>query len=114
LLIYEIRILLRSNKLLINLKIKKMNKGDLINAVAETAGINKTQASSAIDAVFSGIESSLKGGDKAAFVGFGTFSTANKPAREGRNPSTGKTIQIAAKTSVKFKAGKSFVDAVNA
>lgn len=90
-----------------------MNKSDLVSAVAEAAGINKTQAGSAVDAVFSGIEASLKSGDKAAFVGFGTFSTAHKPAREGRNPSTGKTISIAAKTSVKFKAGKSLTDAVN-
>jgi len=90
-----------------------MNKGDLINAVAAAAGITKAQAGSAVDAVFSGIESTLKGGDKAAFVGFGTFSTVNKPAREGRNPATGKTIKIAAKTSVKFKAGKSLSDAVN-
>ncbi len=90
-----------------------MNKGDLVNVVAEAAGITKAQAGSAIDAVFSGIESSLKSGDKAAFVGFGTFSTAHKPAREGRNPSTGKTIKIEAKTSVKFKAGKSLTDAVN-
>lgn len=90
-----------------------MNKGDLINAVAEAAGITKSQAGSAVEAVFGGIESTLKSGDKAAFVGFGTFSTAHKPAREGRNPSTGQTIKIAAKTSVKFKAGKSFTDAVN-
>ncbi len=90
-----------------------MNKGDLISTVADAAGITKAQAGSAIDAVFSGIETSLKGGDKAAFVGFGTFSTAHKPAREGRNPSTGATIKIAAKTSVKFKAGKSLTDAVN-
>ncbi|MBK9255195.1 MAG: HU family DNA-binding protein [Saprospiraceae bacterium] len=90
-----------------------MNKGDLINAVASAAGISKAQAGSAVDAVFSSIEAGLKSGDKAAFVGFGTFSTAHKPAREGRNPSTGKTISIAAKTSVKFKAGKSLVDAVN-
>ncbi len=90
-----------------------MNKGDLINAVAEAAGITKAQAGSAVDAVFGGIEASLKSGDKAAFVGFGTFSTVNKPAREGRNPATGKTIKIAAKTSVKFKAGKSLTDAVN-
>jgi DNA-binding protein HU-beta len=90
-----------------------MNKGDLISAVAEAAGITKAQAGSAVDAVFGGIEASLKSGDKAAFVGFGTFSTVNKPAREGRNPATGKTIKIAAKTSVKFKAGKSLTDAVN-
>ncbi|HRO07488.1 MAG TPA: HU family DNA-binding protein [Saprospiraceae bacterium] len=90
-----------------------MNKTDLVNAVAESAGISKAQAGSAIDAVFGSIEAALKSGDKAAFVGFGTFSTAHKPAREGRNPSTGKTINIAAKTSVKFKAGKSLTDAMN-
>ena len=90
-----------------------MNKTDLINAVAESAGITKAQAGSAVDAVFSSIEATLKSGDRAAFVGFGTFSTAHKPEREGRNPSTGKTIKIAAKTSVKFKAGKSLTDAVN-
>jgi len=90
-----------------------MNKGDLINSVADAAGITKAQAGNAIDAVFNGIEKALKGGDKASFVGFGTFSTSHKPAREGRNPSTGKTIKIAAKTSVKFKAGKSLTDSVN-
>jgi DNA-binding protein HU-beta len=90
-----------------------MNKGELISAVAEAAGITKVQAGTAVDSVFNTIEGSLKAGDKAAFVGFGTFSTAHKPARDGRNPSTGATIRIAAKTSVKFKAGKSLVDAVN-
>jgi DNA-binding protein HU-beta len=90
-----------------------MNKGDLVNAVADAADITKAQAASAVDAVFDGIEKALKAGEKATFVGFGTFSTANKPAREGRNPSTGKTIKIEAKTSVKFKAGKSLSDAVN-
>lgn len=98
---------------LLKINLFKMNKGDLINSVADAAGITRSQAGSAIDAVFSGIESALKSGDKASFVGFGTFSTAHKPAREGRNPSTGKTIKIAAKTSVKFKAGKSLTDSVN-
>lgn len=90
-----------------------MNKGDLVNAVAEATGLTKTQAGNAVDAVFNSIEASLKKGDKASFVGFGTFSTVRKEAREGRNPSTGKTISIPAKTSVKFKAGKSFTDSVN-
>jgi DNA-binding protein HU-beta len=90
-----------------------MNKGNLISAVAEAAGITKAQAGNAVDAVFNAIEATLKSGDKAAFVGFGTFSTSHKPAREGRNPATGKTIKIAAKTSVKFKAGKTLVDALN-
>lgn len=90
-----------------------MNKGDLINVVAEAAGINKAQAGDAVQAVFDGIEKSLKAGDKASFVGFGTFDVSKRPAREGRNPSTGAPIQIAAKTVVKFKAGKGLTDAVN-
>ncbi len=90
-----------------------MNKGDLINTVAESAGITKGQAGDAVNAVFNAIEGTLKSGDKAAFVGFGTFSTSHRAAREGRNPATGKTIQIAAKTTVKFKAGKALTESVN-
>lgn len=90
-----------------------MNKGDLINAVAEAAGITKVQAGDAVTAVFDGIEKTLKAGDKAAFVGFGTFSTSKRPAREGRNPLTGEKIKIAAKTQVKFKPGKGLSDSVN-
>ena len=90
-----------------------MNKGDLIDAVAGAAGITKSQAGDAVNAVFASIEGALAGGDKAAFVGFGTFSTSKRAAREGRNPATGKTIKIAAKTTVKFKAGSTFTDAVN-
>ena len=90
-----------------------MNKGDLINSVASTAGITKAQAGEAVNCVFDSIESSLKGGDKAAFVGFGTFSTTRRKAREGRNPATGQAIRIPAKTMVKFKAGKAFSEAVN-
>jgi DNA-binding protein HU-beta len=90
-----------------------MNKGDLINTVADTAGISKAQATDAVNTVFSSIESSLKNGDKAAFIGFGTFSTSLRKAREGRNPATGQTIKIPAKTQVKFKPGKSLVDNVN-
>lgn len=90
-----------------------MNKGDLINNVAETAGISKGQASDAVNCVFDCIEKSLKKGDKAAFVGFGTFSTSRRAAREGRNPATGATIQIPAKTTVKFKAGKALSESVN-
>lgn len=90
-----------------------MNKGDLINAVADAAGITKAQAGDAVNAVFDSIEGTLKKGDKASFVGFGTFSTAHRAAREGRNPATGATIKIPAKTQVKFKAGKGLVDSVN-
>ena len=90
-----------------------MNKGDLIDAVADKAGITKGQATDAVAAVLDSIESTLKKGDKAAFVGFGTFSTNRRAARDGRNPRTGETIKIAAKTMVKFKAGKALSDAVN-
>ena len=90
-----------------------MNKGDLINKVAEESGITKAQAGDAVATVFSSIENALKAGDKAAFIGFGTFSTSERAAREGRNPLTGATIKIPKKTMIKFKAGKALVDAVN-
>jgi DNA-binding protein HU-beta len=90
-----------------------MNKGDLINTVAEASGISKAQATDAVNTVFSSIESTLKGGDKAAFIGFGTFSTSVRKAREGRNPATGATIKIPAKTQIKFKPGKALADTVN-
>lgn len=90
-----------------------MNKGDLIGAVADKAGISKSQATDAVNAVFDGIESCLKKGDKGSFVGFGTFSTSKRAARDGRNPATGETIRIKAKTLVKFKAGKALTESVN-
>ncbi len=90
-----------------------MNKGDLIDVVAEAIGVSKADAGVAVNAVFSSIEGCLQSGDKAAFVGFGTFSIQHRPARDGRNPATGKTIKIKAKNAVKFKAGKALVDAMN-
>jgi len=90
-----------------------MNKGDLIKVVAESAGITQGQATDAVQSVFDSIEKTLKAKDKAAFVGFGTFSTSERAARDGRNPATGETIKIAAKTVVKFKPGKALADTVN-
>jgi nucleoid DNA-binding protein len=90
-----------------------MNKGDLIKTVADASGITQGQATDAIQSVFDSIEKTLKSGDKASFVGFGTFSTSHRAAREGRNPATGETIKIAAKTVVKFKPGKGLSDSVN-
>ena len=90
-----------------------MNKGDLINKVAESAGISKAQATSAVNSVFNSIQETVKAGDKAAFVGFGTFSMTHREERQGRNPRTGENITIAAKNTVKFKAGKEFSDYVN-
>lgn len=90
-----------------------MNKGNLIDVVADKAGISKAQAGDAVAAVFGAIEDTLVKKDKAAFIGFGTFSTSERAARDGRNPSTGATIKIPAKTMIKFKAGKAFSEAVN-
>ena len=90
-----------------------MNKGDLINFVASKAGINKTQAADAVNAVFEGIEGTLKSGEKAAFVGFGTFNVSRRNERKGKNPATGQEITIPAMNVVKFKPGKALKDSVN-
>ena len=90
-----------------------MNKSDLIDAMAEDAGITKAAAKKALESFLGNIEKSLKGGDRVSLVGFGSWSVSKRAAREGRNPQTGKTIQIAAKNVVKFKAGSELSDAVN-
>lgn len=91
-----------------------MNKGGLIDAVADKAGLTKAQATDAVNAVFSSIQGALQEKDgKAAFLGFGTFSTSHRASREGRNPATGEKINIPAKNLVKFKAGKALTESVN-
>jgi DNA-binding protein HU-beta len=90
-----------------------MNKSDLIAAVANATGTSKADAGSTVDATFDAIANALKSGDSVQLVGFGNFSVADRAAREGRNPSTGETIQIAASKAPKFKAGKGLKDAVN-
>ena len=83
-----------------------MNKTELINAIAENAGLNKTDAKKALDATISAISEALKKGDKIALVGFGTFSVSERPAR------TKEQITIAAKKIAKFKAGAELADAL--
>lgn len=100
-----------TNKFIKN--IKAMNKTELIDAIAEQAGITKEQAKKALTAFLTSVEETLKKGDKVSLIGFGSFSVTEKPAREGRNPQTGKTMQIAAKKVVKFKAGSELAEAVN-
>lgn len=90
-----------------------MNKGDLINKIADSADITKAQATEALNAVLDGIGEALDSGDKVTLVGFGTFSVSRRDARTGRNPQTGETIKIAAKNVVKFKPGKELTDKVN-
>lgn len=82
-----------------------MNKGDLINKIAEGAEIPKTKAGAALDAVLQAITDALKSGDKVSLIGFGTFSVTERAAREGINPSTKQKIQIPAKKVAKFKPG---------
>lgn len=90
-----------------------MNKGDLINKIAENASLTKAQAADALNATIDAVTGALKKGDKVTLVGFGTFSVSKREARTGRNPQTGATIKIAAKSSVKFKSGKELADSVN-
>jgi DNA-binding protein HU-beta len=90
-----------------------MNKGELINLIAEKADITKAQATSALNAFVEAVGNELKADNKVTLVGFGTFSVSKRAAREGRNPQTGETIKIEAKNVVKFKAGKELTDTVN-
>ena len=90
-----------------------MNKTDLINGMAENAGITKAAAKKALESFLGNVESSLKGGNRVSLVGFGSWSVSERSAREGRNPQTGATIKIAAKKVVKFKAGNDLASAVN-
>lgn len=90
-----------------------MNKGDLVGKMADSAGITKAVAEKALAGALEGISGALKSGEKVSIIGFGTFSVSERAAREGRNPSTGKTIQIAAKKVVKFKAGAKLAEDVN-
>ncbi len=90
-----------------------MKKVELVEAVAEAAGLTKADATRAIDATFTVITDALVKGDKVPLVGFGTFSVSKRAAREGRNPKTGATVQIAARNAVSFKAGSALKDAVN-
>lgn len=86
-----------------------MNKTDLTNKIATGAGLSKADAKKALDAAIDAISEALKADDKVTLVGFGTFATSVRPAREGKNPLTGQTIQIAEKKVVKFKAGADLI-----
>jgi DNA-binding protein HU-beta len=87
-------------------KIFFMNKGDLIDKVANDAKLTKTQASAAIDAFLHASMQALKKGDKVTLVGFGTFSVVTRNARKGLNPKTLKPLTIPKRKVVKFKVGK--------
>jgi DNA-binding protein HU-beta len=90
-----------------------MNKGELIESVAASAGLSKADAGRAVDAVVDSIAGALSGGNQVSMVGFGTFTVKHRAARQGRNPRTGETIQIKASNVPGFKAGKALKEAVN-
>ena len=90
-----------------------MNKNDLIAAVAETSDLTRAKASDAVDAVLGAIAAALGRKDEVRLAGFGTFVAAERAATTGRNPRTGEEMQIAASTTVRFKAGKGLKDSVN-
>ena len=90
-----------------------MNKTELIEAIVNGTGLKKKDAEAALGATLCAIETALAKGEKVQLVGFGTFETKTRAAREGRNPKTGETIKIAASKYPAFSAGKAFKDKLN-
>ena len=82
-----------------------MNKAELISAIADKSGLSKVDSKKALDAFIGSVTDTLKAGEKVILVGFGTFSVADRAAREGVNPSTKQKIKIPAKKVAKFKPG---------
>jgi len=89
-----------------------MNKGELVEKVAEECALSKAAAEQVVVSIFGAITDAMAAGDKVTLVGFGTFSVSERAAREGRNPQSGETMSIPAKKVVKFKAGAKLTDSV--
>ena len=90
-----------------------MNKTELIEKIAATAGLTKADSKKALEATLTAVKDALAAGEKVSLIGFGTFSVAKRPARQGINPATKKPITIAAKKVAKFKAGSDLDAAIN-
>jgi DNA-binding protein HU-beta len=88
-------------------------KGDVINEIAEQAGISKKEAAAAFDAFVKHISDSCQSGERCAIPGLGSFAVSQRKAREGRNPRTNEKIMIPASKNIRFKAGKDLREAVN-
>lgn len=97
-----------SEKKCLTLKSVKMNKSELVAAIAKKAEITKVDAEKALNAFMNVTKETLKSKDKVALVGFGTFSMQHRAARKAKNPSNGKTVKVPAKDVAKFKASKVF------
>jgi DNA-binding protein HU-beta len=89
----------------------RLTKQDVVNSVADAAGLSKKDANVAVDAVLGTIRDAISGGDSVGLIGFGTFEVSARAAREGRNPQTGKKIRIKAKSVPRFKPGKGLREA---
>ncbi|WP_164670238.1 HU family DNA-binding protein [Virgibacillus doumboii] len=90
-----------------------MNKTELVKAVSASTELTKKDSAKAVDAVFESITEALKNKDKVQLIGFGNFEIRERSARKGRNPQTGKEIQIAATNAPAFKPGKALKELVN-
>ena len=90
-----------------------MTKADLSEAMAGKIDLPKATAERAVNLIFDDIIAALKNNDKVNISGFGTFTVSERKARQGRNPKTGETIEIAASRSAKFKPGKVLKDSLN-
>ncbi len=90
-----------------------MNKKELVDSISQSADITKAAAEKVLDCFMQSIESTLKNDNKLVLIGFGTFSVSKRKARTGRNPQTGKEIEIPAKNIPKFKAGSKLSEAIN-
>ncbi|MDD4882437.1 MAG: HU family DNA-binding protein [Gallionellaceae bacterium] len=91
-----------------------MNKAELVEAVAQKTELTKAAAAKAVDAVLATVTETVAKGDSVSVIGFGTFESRKRAARNGKNPKTGEAIKIAATTVPAFKAGKAFKDKVAA
>ena len=89
-----------------------MNKGELVDSIAEKANVTKKQADAVLTAALDSIVEAVSSGDKVTLVGFGAFEPRDRKAREGRNPKTGAKMQIPATTVPAFSAGKLFKERV--
>jgi DNA-binding protein HU-beta len=89
-----------------------MNKAQLIEVVAKAASVTKVDAENVLNAAIDSIKKSVKKGEDVTLIGFGTFTKSKRQARSGRNPQTGKEIEIPAMTVPKFRPGREFKDAI--
>lgn len=90
-----------------------MSKQELVSFIADETGLTKADATRALDATMKGITEGLKKEGKVTLTGFATFTAKNKPAKMGRNPKTGETVKIPARTAAVIKAGSKLKEALN-